>query len=115
MYPDYISKSKPNWGSRKWNQTESQEKSSWILRLITLKVSYPYPERKYISGETHKYLGKQYQLKVELADNELVKMRPGFIVVKGCDKVQLESGQLLPVGITGTPRKRLMSVKGNFT
>lgn len=74
-----------------------KKKAPWILRQIDYFESFlpRTPERKYISGETHKYLGKQYQLKVELADNESVKMRPGFIVVKGWDTSPIRVRQLL--------------------
>ena len=39
------------------------------------------PPRRYVSGETHRYLGRQYRLKVVEADAADVKMRGRFIWV----------------------------------
>lgn len=39
------------------------------------------PPRRYVSGETHRYLGRQYRLKVVAAETSDVKMRGRFIWV----------------------------------
>lgn len=41
-------------------------KAPWIIKQVELFKSYlpKTPERKYVSGETHLYLGRQYKLKV---------------------------------------------------
>lgn len=39
------------------------------------------PERRYISGETHRYLGRQYRLRVELGDEDSVKCLRGYLRV----------------------------------
>ena len=40
------------------------------------------PERRFVSGETHLYLGRQYRLKVLACEKPGVKMIRGFIVVR---------------------------------
>jgi len=39
------------------------------------------PPRQYVSGETYKYLGKQYLLKIRVGDAETVKMQQGCLMV----------------------------------
>ena len=39
------------------------------------------PERKYLGGETHLYLGRQYRLKRINAEREEVKLRSGQLCV----------------------------------
>lgn len=68
-------------------------KGAWILKNVkTFKDVQPYrqSEREYVSGETFKYLGKQYRLRVQKAtEEEMVKYFRGFIYlyVKDTDNV----------------------------
>ena len=39
------------------------------------------PPRKYINGETHLYLGRQYKLRVEKATNNSVKLYRGRLII----------------------------------
>lgn len=66
----------------------------WILRQQQnfRRFSFDIPPRKYVSGETHRYLGKQYQLKVLQCENEkeYVKMDREHILVCVRDKSNRE-------------------------
>ncbi|WP_175987076.1 M48 family metallopeptidase [Bacillus sp. Marseille-Q1617] len=74
-----------------------KSKGSWILKNVgnfndvqPLKQS----EREYVSGETFKYLGKQYRLRVQQSmEEEVVKYFRGFIYlyVKKTDNVSRKS------------------------
>ncbi|ERJ12293.1 M48 family metallopeptidase [Haloplasma contractile] len=59
-----------------------KEKAQWILKQVNyFKEVQPEnkTEKEYISGETFKYLGKQYRLKVkETDDSEEVKLYRGY-------------------------------------
>src|SRR5664279_3382041 len=50
------------------------------------------PPRRYVSGETHRYLGRQYRLKVVEGPGERAKLRGRFIWVETARKG--ESGQV---------------------
>ncbi|WP_375199577.1 M48 family metallopeptidase [Lysinibacillus sp. RS11] len=59
-----------------------RSKGQWIIKnvkqfeeVLPLKQN----EREYVSGESFKYLGKQYRLRVEQSANEAVKYFRGFI------------------------------------
>ena len=65
-------------------------RAAWILRQQRnfRRFSYDLPPRQYVSGETHRYLGKQYQLKVLQSEygEEYVKMDREHILVYSCAK-----------------------------
>lgn len=48
-----------------------RKKAAWILRQQRnfRRYSFEIPPRKYVSGETHRYLGQQYRLKVLQSEN----------------------------------------------
>jgi len=69
-----------------------KKKAPWIIKQQSFFLAY-HPkttERKYISGETHLYLGRQYLLKVEEDDHESVKLKGKFIEVKTKDKSRVK-------------------------
>ena len=71
------------------------KRAPWILKQQKDFERYlPHlPPRQYVSGETHRYLGRQYRLKVvesESGTQELVKRDRNFITVHVPDKADTE-------------------------
>jgi predicted metal-dependent hydrolase len=64
-------------------ENKMRSKASWILKQqdFFLQFHPKTPARKFVSGETHLYLGKQYRLKVVESDKESVKLFGGNIWV----------------------------------
>ena len=60
-----------------------KKKASWIIKQQDFFLSFHplTPRRKYISGETHLYLGRQYRLKVIEQEEEKVKLQGANIWV----------------------------------
>lgn len=60
-----------------------QKRASWISRQIAdfQRYSPRTPQRQYLSGETHLYLGRQYRLKVVAGEPASVRMSRGQLVV----------------------------------
>jgi predicted metal-dependent hydrolase len=60
-----------------------KSKASWILKQQEFFLSFHpiTPPRKFISGETHLYLGKQYKLKLRESNSQTVKLHGGQLEV----------------------------------
>jgi hypothetical protein len=58
-------------------------RAKWILnQQRRFEIYLPdVPPRKYISGESHRYLGRQYRLKVIKSDTEQIKLSRQFLEV----------------------------------
>lgn len=72
-----------------------KNRAPWILNQLSYFLSF-HPritERKYISGETHFYLGRQYRLEVQEESFNEVKYLGGSIEVKA--KNRKDAGKLL--------------------
>lgn len=59
------------------------KRMAWILRQQRFFAQFlpRTPERQYVSGETHLYLGRQYRLRVREAPDGAVKLLGGYIYV----------------------------------
>ncbi len=59
------------------------KRAAWIVQQQRFFENYlpPIPPRRYVSGESHRYLGRQYRLRVHEGDEEAVKMARGQINV----------------------------------
>ena len=67
-----------------------RKKAPWIIRQQSFFLSFhpKTPARKFISGETHLYLGRQYCLKIIDGKEEGVKLKGKFIEVTTIDKTK---------------------------
>ena len=71
------------------NATEAEvaekmkRKGAWILKQKRLFSSYPpvIPARQYVSGESLRYLGRQYRLKVSKGDGRSAKLIGAFLEI----------------------------------
>ena len=70
-----------------------KKKAPWIIKQQSFFLAFQpkIPPRKYISGESHLYLGRQYLLKVTLSGENEVKYRGRYIEVLTDDKNNAES------------------------
>lgn len=67
-----------------------RKKAPWIIKQQSYFLSF-HPKttlRKYISGETHLYLGRQYRLLIRIGKEESVKLNGKFIVVTVSEKLR---------------------------
>ena len=62
-------------------QEKIRKRSGWIIRqrrhFLTLHAERP--ERRYCTGATHRYLGRQYRLNVSVTNKPVVKLRGGYL------------------------------------
>lgn len=67
-----------------------RKRTPWIIRQQSFFSSfYPkMPDRKFVSGETHLYLGRQYMLKVTSGKKDEVKYKGRYIEVITRDKTK---------------------------
>ena len=61
-----------------------RKRAAWIRRQQRYFIQFlpRTPDRRYVAGETHLYLGRQYRLKVVPHIQATVKLVRGFIVVQ---------------------------------
>lgn len=59
-------------------------RAAWILRQqLRFRDLHPLPApRRYVSGETHRYLGRQYRLKISTSTRDYVAIRRPYLVVE---------------------------------
>jgi predicted metal-dependent hydrolase len=60
-----------------------RKRAPWILRQQGkfLKFLPKQPDRRYVSGESHRYLGRQYRLKLVEGSTESVKVEGGYFLI----------------------------------
>ena len=69
-------------------ETRLRRRAAWILRKQRQYERFlPYlPPRQFVSGETHRYLGRQYRLKVSESEVEGVRLGHNYLYVDVADK-----------------------------
>ena len=72
-------------------------RAGWIRKVWRDFEQYlpKQPQRRYISGETHRYLGRQYRLKIEQGEADGVKCMRGFLRVTVNGVISAERAQTL--------------------
>ena len=65
-----------------------KKRSRWINRQISYFNQFDprTPERKYVGGESHLYLGRKYRLKIELSYRDEVLLKNGFFYIETISK-----------------------------
>lgn len=88
-----------------------QKRAGWIVQQQRFFTTYlpKLPPRRYVSGESHWYLGRQYRLRVRQAGADGVKMARGQINVGLVDLSHQEKVRSL---VTGWLRRRAEAVFG---
>ena len=73
----------PNYASLNKIKEKILKKAPWIIRQQDLFISFHpiSPEKQFIGGESHLYLGRQYRLKIILQKKESVRLKGQFIEV----------------------------------
>lgn len=68
------------------------KKAPWIIKQQSFFLSFQpkTPPRRYVGGETHLYLGRQYLLKIESGKMDSVKLKGKYLKVKTLDKSKVE-------------------------
>jgi predicted metal-dependent hydrolase len=64
-------------------QSRASRKASWIFAQIDTIAKRPKvtPKRRFISGETHLLLGRQYRLSIEKSDDQYVRIEDRRLVI----------------------------------
>ncbi len=67
-----------------------RKRAPWIIKQQVFFLSFQpkTPPRKFVSGETHLYLGRQYRLNIVVDEIESVKLKGRFILVTTPDLSQ---------------------------
>lgn len=67
-----------------------RKKAPWIIKQQSFFLSFhpKTPDRKYVSGETHLYIGRQYRLQIQDGKQESVKLKGKFIIIQTEDKAK---------------------------
>lgn len=70
-----------------------RKKAPWIIKQQSFFLSFQpkTTQRKYISGETHLYLGRQYRLQIITGKEESVKLKGKFIEVTVKEKSRIKN------------------------
>lgn len=101
----------PNGSTDEAVELRVKKRAAWIVQQQRFFETYlpTLPPRRYVSGESHRYLGRQYRLRVHQADADGVKMARGQINVGLTDTSKKELVRSL---VTAWFRRRAQAVFG---
>jgi predicted metal-dependent hydrolase len=74
-----------------------RKRGKWIQKQINYFDQFHpiQPEREYVSGETHYYLGRQYRLRIRKGNEEQVKLKGKFFIARVQDPRDTEHIKIL--------------------
>ena len=78
-------------------EAKVKDRLPWIIKQRKYFERFLPPEtpRQYVSGETHKYLGRQYRLKIRSSETDLVTLKGKFFLIYSRDKSDREHNKEL--------------------
>jgi predicted metal-dependent hydrolase len=78
----------PSKTSMKKVKEKVRKRAPWIIKQQSFFLSFQpkTPRRKYVGGETHLYLGRQYLLRIKNGKEESVKLKGRFLEVHTSNK-----------------------------
>lgn len=83
-------------------EQKMHKRAAWIIKQQRdfERYSFELPPREYVSGESHRYLGRQYRLKIlqSATSKEIVKMERGRLLIYTTDPGDLERKKTLLEG-----------------
>jgi predicted metal-dependent hydrolase len=87
-----------------------RKKAPWIIRQQSFFLTFhpKSPAKKFVGGETHLYLGRQYRLSIAQTKLESVKLKGKFIEVATTDKLRVR--QLVNDWYLSNARTRFRSI-----
>ena len=87
-----------------------RKKASWIIRQQSFFLTFhpKTPAKRYVGGETHLYLGRQYRLSIVQTKLESVKLKGKFIEVATIDKLRVR--QLVNGWYLGNAKIKFQSI-----
>jgi predicted metal-dependent hydrolase len=73
------------------------KRARWVLRQQHYFEQFEprTPERQFVGGETHLYLGRQFRLKISAGSHDSVKLSRGYFLVEVKDSVESDKIKLL--------------------
>jgi predicted metal-dependent hydrolase len=84
VYPDCsVEISAPHFTHSEKIESKIRQKAAWILKQQNEFLSYHplTPDRLFLSGETHLYLGRQYKLRIEPSHTNDVRLLKGCLII----------------------------------
>jgi len=85
VYPDgQVMVDAPMTASHAAIAAKVKKKAPWIFKQQLQFAAYPpaLPQRRYVSGETHRYLGRQYRLQINQGLVDQVKLVHGRLLIE---------------------------------
>ena len=73
------------------------KRARWILKQQHYFVQFEprTPDRQFVGGETHLYLGRQFRLKISVGSHDSVKLSRGYFLVEAKELVESDKIRLL--------------------